>query len=75
MYEELLVAINQLTSAVNNVSVMLAIIIAVLVLKHTNSNEEIRALRNDVNNVKGAISNLLINLCAELRNMRGTDDV
>lgn len=74
MYEELLAAIKQLTIAVNGVSAALAVIIAVLILKSTNSNAEIRDLRNDVNNVKAAISSLSRNLCAELRR-RGQDDV
>ena len=72
MCEELLAAIKQLTIAVNGVSAALAIIIVVLVLKSTNSNAEIRSLRNDVNNVKEAISSLSRNLCAELR--RRQDD-
>lgn len=74
MYEELLAAIKQLTIAVNGVSAALAIIIAVLILKSTNSNAEIRSLRNDVNNVNAAISSLSRNLCAELRR-RGQDNV
>lgn len=74
MYDELLAAIKQLTIAVNGVSAALAIILVVLVLKSTNSNAEIRALRNDVNNVNAAISSLSRNLCAELRR-RGWDDV
>lgn len=74
MYEELLAAIAKLTVAVNGVSAALAVIIAVLILKSTNSNAEIRDLRNDVNNVKAAISSLSRNLCAELRR-RGQDDV
>ena len=73
MCEELLAAIKQLTIAVNGVSVTLAIIIAVLILKSTNSNAEIRSLRDDVNNVKAAISSLSRNLCSELRR-RGQDD-
>lgn len=74
MYDELLAAIKQLIIAVNGGSVTLAFLIAVLVLKSTNSNAEIRALRNDVNNVNAAISSLSRNLCAELRR-RGQDDV
>ena len=74
MYEELLAAIKQLTVAVNGVFVALALIGSVLVLKSTNSNAEIRALRNDVNNVNAAISDLSRNLCAELRR-REQDDV
>lgn len=75
MYEELLAAIKQLAIAVNGVSAALALILAVLVLKSTNSNAEIRSLRNDVNNVKAAISSLSRNLCAELRSRGRTDDV
>lgn len=74
MYEELLAAIAKLTVAVNGVVVTLALILIVLVLKNTNSAAEIRSLRDDVNNVKAAISSLSRNLCAELRR-RGQDDV
>lgn len=74
MYDELLSAIKQLTIAANGVSVTLALIVMVLVLKNTNSNAEIRSLRNDVNNVKAAISSLSKNLCAELRRRRQDDD-
>ena len=74
MYEELIAAIKQLTIAVNGVAATLALILIVLVLKNTNSAAEIRALRNDVNNVNAAISSLSRNLCAELRR-RGQDDV
>lgn len=73
MYDELLAAIKQLTIAVNGVSAALAIIFVVLVLKSTNSNAEIRSLRNDVNNINAAISSLSRNLCAELRS-RGQDE-
>ena len=74
MYKELLAAIKQLTIAVNGVSVTLLLIGAVFVLKNTNSNAEIRALRNDVNNVNAAICSLSRNLCAELRK-KGQNDV
>lgn len=75
MYEELLAAIKQLTIAVNGVSTALGFILIVLVLKNTNSSAAIYALRNDVNNVKTEISNLSMNLCAELRNKGEQDDV
>lgn len=74
MYEELLAAIAKLTVAVNGVSATLALILIVLLFKNMNNAAEIRSLRNDVNNVKAAISNLSMNLCAELRR-RGQDDV
>ena len=73
MYEELLAAIAKLTVAVNGVAATLALILIVLVLKNTNSDAEIRSLRQDVKNVGASISNLSRNLCAELRR-RGRDD-